>query len=91
MHRIEIIHLRVNGVRSVAVAKDLLKRALNADLKEIAQSVKVYHHQRIEGDLCVVLDWQTAELAKCWRDLGLHLTSALKEFGRVDHSVWVET
>ena len=91
MSRIEIIHLRVNGVRSVKAAKDLLKQALKTNASEIAQSVKVYHHQSIEEDLCVILDWKTAEMAKSWCDLGLHLTSALKEFGRVDHSVWIET
>ena len=90
MHRIEIIHLRVNGVRSVNAAKDQLDQALKTDLKEIAQSVKVYHHQTIKEDLCVVLIWKTAEMARFWINLGLHLTSALREFGRVDHSVWVE-
>lgn len=91
MSRIEIIHLRANGVRSVNAAKDLLKQALIADLNEVAQSMKVYHHQSIEEDLCVILNWKTAEMAKSWCDLGLHLTSALKEFGRVDHSLWVES
>ena len=90
MSKIEIIHLRANGVRSVKAAKDLLKQALKTDLNEVAQSVKVYHHQRVEEDLCVILNWKTAEMTKSWCDLGLHLTSALKEFGRVDHSVWVE-
>lgn len=90
MSRIEIIHLRVNGVRSVAAVMNLLKQALKTDLNELAKSVNVYHHQSIEEDLCVILNWKTAEMAKSWSDLGLHLTSALKEFGRVDHSVWVE-
>ena len=90
MSRIEIIHLRVNGVRSVKAAKDLLKQALKTNASEIAHLVKIYHHRSIEEDLCVVLDWKTAEMAKSWCDLGLHLTSALREFGRVDHSIWVE-
>lgn len=90
MRRIEIIHLRVNGTRSVEAARDLLKQALKTDLNEISQSVNIYHHQSIEEDLCVILNWKTAEMTKSWYDLGLHLTAALKEFGWVDHSIWIE-
>lgn len=91
MHRIEIIHLRVNGAGSTKEAVELLKQALKTNSNEIAHLVKIYHHLSVEGDLCVILNWESGEIARSWCDLGLHLTSALKEFGRVDHSVWVES
>lgn len=36
MHRIEIIHRRVNGLRSVKAANDLLKQALDNYSADIA-------------------------------------------------------
>lgn len=90
MHRIEIIHLRVNRVHSVNAVKDLLEHALKTNSNEISHLVKIYHHQSIDEDLCVILHWNTAEMTRTLSDLGLRLTSALKDFGRVDHSIWVE-
>ena len=90
MNRIEIIHIRINSARSVNVVKNLLKQALKTNSNEMAHLTKIYHHQRIENDLCVMLNWNAAEMAGTWRDPGQPLTVALKEFGHVDHSVWVE-
>jgi len=90
MNRVEIIHLRMNGSHSRKAAKDLLATALKIDQDEISQSVKIYRHQSIEGDLCVILDWKSADMVRSYSDLGLQLTSSLKEFGRVDHTIWVE-
>ena len=90
MHEIETIHIRVNSVHSVDAVKELLKDALKTNSKEMAHLVKIYHHQHIMNDLCVMLNWNTAEEAETWQDLGQHLAAALKAFGSIDHSVWVE-
>ncbi len=90
MHYVEIIHLRMNGVHSCEPAKDLLTQALKIDQNEISQKMKIYRHQSIEGDLCVILDWKSTDTVRHHSDLGLYLTSSLKEFGRVDHTIWIE-
>ncbi len=90
MHWVEIIHLRMNGIRSCEAAKDQLAQALKIDQNKTSQSVKIYRHQTIEGDLCVILNWKSSDMVRSYSDLGLQLTSSLKEFGRVDHTIWVE-
>ncbi len=90
MHWIEIIHLRMNGVCDRESAKKLLRQILETDQNEICRTGKIYRHRTIEGDLCIILDWNSEKTVRLHSDLGLNLASSLKEFGRVDHTVWVE-
>ena len=90
MNWVEIIHLRLIGTRSPELIKDLLSQVLDLDQQEHSQKVKVYRHQNIEGDLSVVLECKSDGAVKAPSDLGLHLTSALREYGRVDFSAWIE-
>ena len=90
MHWIEMIHLRMNSMSSLESLKHQFKEITEAVRTEIPGTVKIYRRPAIEGDLCIILCPDSGDTACPSRDLGVRLTAALKEFGRVDHAVWVE-
>jgi len=52
--------------------------------------IKVYHHAALENDFSLHLYWEGEQLERNGSALGIRLAQALKEFGLVDHSVWIE-
>jgi len=85
--------LEVIKLRSARKDPELLKELL-ASIDEFSQSglveMKTYHHTALETDLSVHLHWQSEKLEQNGSTIGLHLAQALREFGLIDHSIWVE-
>lgn len=85
---IEVIRLR-----SVGKGSDLLEECLMS-LDKSTQSelveMKTYRHVNLETDLSIHLHWQTERPEQNGSALGLRIAEAFKEFGLIDHSVWVE-
>ena len=52
--------------------------------------MKTYRHAALEMDLNMHLHWKSKRPQPNGSALGLRLAQALKEFGLVDHSVWIE-
>jgi hypothetical protein len=52
--------------------------------------MKTYHHAALETDVSVHLLWESEQPEQNGSSLGLRIGQALKEFGLIDHSVWVE-
>ena len=52
--------------------------------------VRVYLNVAFKGDISVQLHWDSVQPEYQGSFLGLKLEQAMKEFGLVDHSVWVE-
>lgn len=90
MHWVEIIHLRMNSISDFESINNQLRQIIKAVQTEISQTVKIYRRPAIEGDLCIMLYWNSENTVCLSSDLGVTLTASLKEFGRVDHAVWVE-
>jgi hypothetical protein len=88
MKWLEIIKLRSAGKDS-----GLLEELLPS-IDKLSQSglieMKTYHHAALETDLSVHLHWESGRPEKNGSALGLRLGQALKEFGLIDHSVWIE-
>ena len=88
MKWIEIIRLR-----SVGKDSELLEELLMS-MDKVGQSglveMKTYHHAALGSDLSIHLHWESEQPEQNGSSLGLHLAQALKEFGLVDHSIWVE-
>jgi len=53
-------------------------------------ALKTFRHGALETDLSVHLHWDSEMPEPNGSALGLCLAQALKEFGLIDHSVWVE-
>ena len=87
--------LEIIELRSVGSNRELLKSQLQSLINEVnqevkKQAIKVYSHVTVETDFSVHLlhDSKQAEIGGS--PLGLRLATALKEFGLVNHSVWIE-
>jgi hypothetical protein len=88
MKWLEVIKLRSAG-RDSEMLKELL-----LSINKLSQSglvrMKTYHHATLETDLSVQLLWESERPERNGSDLGLRLAQALKDFGLIDHSIWVE-
>jgi hypothetical protein len=85
--------LEVIKLRSAAKGSGVLKEFL-LPTAEVAQrglvEMKNYRHAALETDLSVHLHRESEGPEQTGSALGLRLAQALKEFGLVDHSVWIE-
>jgi len=91
MKWIEIVELR-----TVEGNKQLLKLQLKELIREVDEElqgkrIKIYKRVTIETDFSIHLFHETKRIETCGSELGLRLVSALKDFGMVNHSTWVET
>ena len=87
---LERIDLRSNSGNK----KNLLMQLeeLVADVSNLAESekIKIYTHYNIGTDYSVHLHRIISDEEHLESELGLRLTSSLKEFGLVNHSLWIE-
>lgn len=87
---IEVIQLR-----SVDIDRKLLEAKLQALANDVNKtpekwSLMVYHREMIDTDICLVLSHSGEKEKIGGSRLGLRLVAALKEFGLVNHSIWLE-
>jgi len=87
--------LEIIELRSVESNRELLESQLQKLINEVdketkKQAIKVYSHTTVETDFRIHLLHDSKEADISGSPLGLHLASALKKFGLVNHSVWVE-
>lgn len=88
MKWIEMIRLRSAGEPS-EVLKAFMPAIARNDHRGLIEA-RVYRHGLWETDWALHLHWESENAEKSGSALGLHLSRALKEFGLVDHSVWIE-
>jgi hypothetical protein len=88
MKWLEIIKLRSAGKDSELLKEFLL--SIDRSSQNGLVETKTYHHATLETDLSVHLHWQSRRPEVNGSGLGLRLAQALREFGLIDHSVWVE-
>lgn len=85
---LEIIKLRSAWKGSVPLDE------LVDSISKVGQSglvnMKTYRNAALETDLSLHLCWKSDQPEQNGSPLGLHLARALKEFGLIDHSVWIE-
>ena len=90
MNWLEIIELR-----SVNRNRELLKSQLPNLINEVdkeakKQAIKVYSRVIVDTDFRIHLFHNSNKIDNSGSPLGLRLASALKEFGLVNHSIWIE-
>ena len=88
MKWLEVIKLRSAG-GSLGLLEELLLPISGSNQRGLVE-MKTYRHAALETDLSVHLHWNSEMPEPTGSALGLRLAQALKEFGLVDHSVWVE-
>ena len=88
MKWLEVVNLRSAGKDSGLLKEFLLPMA------KVGQSglveMKTYRYAAMETDWSVHLHWESDRPDQNGSLLGLRLVQALKEFGLIDHSIWIE-
>ena len=84
---LEVIKLRSAG-KSSAVLQGLSLMTAQIDQGGPLEMI-IYRHAALDADLAVHLHWKTKVPEPKGSALGLRLSQFLKEFGLVDHSIWI--
>ncbi len=85
--QLEIIHLRLNGFRPHGLIEEIRKSIASQDG---LISVRTYYHATIKTDLGIHLHLDQNENNVNVSEFGVRLATALKEYGIVEHSIWIE-
>jgi len=88
MKWLEVLNLRSAGGSSGLLEELLLSISKSNQSGRV--ELKTYRHAALENDLSVHIHWESERPEQNGSALGLRLAQALKEFGLIDHSVWVE-
>jgi hypothetical protein len=90
MKWLEIIEIRSKGSNRRLIMKQLKVIVKEVRSKNEQQKIKVYNHGTIDGDFSLHLLHDTKGADINGSVLGIQLTSALKELGLVNHTIWIE-
>ena len=89
MRRLEIIQVRTAQKNQLLLEQYLAGWLAQVSGGTQAQNITIYRHVSVETDFSIHLrhdsETEQADLA-----LGERLASALREFGLVNHAVWIE-
>jgi len=88
MNFLEVIMLR-SPLKIPILLEDILSSGAKTGFSGL-KTIKIYRHAVLETDFSVHLHWEAEEPKAQGCLLGFRLTRALKEFGLIDHSLWVE-
>jgi hypothetical protein len=91
MKWVEIITLRSLSIISKGFFDELLRQEGEADTTKRPLEVRVFHNSFIETDVSIHIHWESESGRQHKSPLGQRLFYALKDFGLLNHSVWVET
>jgi hypothetical protein len=87
--------LEIIELRSVDSNRELLESQLQKLINEVdretkKQAIKAYSRVMIDTDFSIHLFHDSKKVENSGSPLGLNLVTALKEFGLVNHSIWIE-
>lgn len=86
---LEVIKLRVAG-NGEGLLDELFQQMDKAGQDRGLVEIKAYRHAALETDLSLHLHWESYRAEQNGSALGLRLAQTLKEFGLIDHSIWIE-
>jgi len=86
MKWIEVIKLRSSTIDTMPPTSNLLV----GDRPEGLLRITMYRHATVETDVILYLAWESETAQTEGSALALQLIYALKPFGLVNHSVWIE-
>ena len=90
MKWVEIIELRSVGSNRELLESQLQKLMNEVDKETNKQAIKAYSRVMIDTDVSMHLFHDSKKVENNGSPLGLRLASALKAFGLVNHSIWIE-
>jgi hypothetical protein len=89
MRWLEIVRLR-SASGSEDVLKELLDRIVSLSRDNGIGEMRIYRHGEIENDTSIHI-FRESPWCDCKRSaIANQIADALKEFGLIDHSIWIE-
>ena len=85
-----MIRLRTTQSQVEAVARLILDNVKQAAGQSGLLRVHMYHSANYQADLALSLTWETNAMQHGGSRAGLSISEALKNFGLVEHSIWME-
>jgi hypothetical protein len=89
MNWIEIIELRSYRFKPDTL-RELKQAIVENEQDEGLRAFEIYHNVSVETDTAIHIHWMTKEGRIKKTSLGLRMASALKDFGPVNHTIWIE-
>ena len=90
MKWIEIIELRSAGNTLKQLESHLQEFIDQVEKKSEQQTVKLYTRIKIDTDYSIHLFHDSSKVKNRGSSLGIRLVSALKFYGLVNHTIWIE-
>ena len=90
MKWIEVIQLRSVDSNRELLESQLQKLMNEVDKERKMQKIKSYSRVLITTDYSIHLFHDSKKVENSGSPLGLRIASALKEFGLVNHNIWIE-
>jgi hypothetical protein len=90
MKWIELIQLRSAGGNREILESELQRLIDEVDRKRKSKVVMAYSRVSIDTDFSIHIIHDSKKVENSGSRLGLRLAAALKEFGLVNHSIWME-
>jgi hypothetical protein len=85
---LEIIEIRSVRGKNIFEKLDLADLIQSTKIAIKPGEIKLYRHKHIDSDFSLHLFYESDMLKQ--NTFGLHLSSLLKEWGLINHSVWIE-
>ncbi len=90
MQWIEIIQVRAASKTQKELETHLQEFMNQVEKKTEKLTVKLYTHMMINTDFSIHLIHESRKVQNRGSPLGIRLVSALKSYGLVNHSIWIE-
>ncbi len=90
MTRLEMIEIRTTEKNNAALEAYLASWQTEVYADEKAPLVKIYRHAALDTDFSIHLRYDAQTNENDFSVLSERLSAALKEFGLVNHTVWIE-
>lgn len=90
MKWVEIISLRSYANISIEFIDALLKHLDHFDFPKDLVEFKIYQHSVVETDFSIHIYWESGKESQRESPIGLRFAAALKPWGLLNYSVWVE-
>ncbi len=90
MKWIEIIELRTMSSDRILLESQLQSLINNVKQESKITAIKIYKNLSVETDISIHLIFSSGNIESGGSPLGMRLASAIKEFGLVRHSTWIE-
>lgn len=87
MKRLEVIHLRAAGQRPEALIQEIRDAVIHHDPN---MTIRIYQHAAVETDLAIHIQLVERSANPVDAELGVRLATALREYGMVAYTVWIE-